>query len=305
MGFKYVLIPASADHPMQELEYGEAIDDLSKDTFREFIEKYFCSMGQQVDRSVLLEQLKERTGVDLQAKAKSGEMQDEAINRLLQSTSVEIFPVMLPTKDTGFEGISAYCDDKGIAKNLEENRRASGLVQACGYPGQTFRGDIFLGRIFDDNEEQWRRDDITLKDCSTDAAWVAVTKKQRSKRSSPGDMASFASKVGAKNPVSVNTAAMDVDAPYGECEKYSWRQTSDDVEITFKTTTLQKSDGKLVQVNFSKQKLKVSVKAEVLLDATLWGQTVPDDCTWTLSDGVVQVTLAKASATNWSALEQE
>ena len=52
-------------------------------------------------------------------------------------------------------------------------------AEACGYPGQTFRGDCFVGRVFDDTqapsenvwllgkssevEDEWRRMDFTLK----------------------------------------------------------------------------------------------------------------------------------------------
>merc|ERR1719188_488355 len=121
------------------------------------------------------------------------------LDKLLTSTSVEIFPVQLPTKEGNFEGVSVYCDDKGIAKNLEENTRMSGLIQASGYHGQTFRGDCFIGRVFDDTEDEWRRMDFTIKDMSTDAAWVSATRKQRQKRNA-GDVATMADMVGAKNP---------------------------------------------------------------------------------------------------------
>eukprot|EP00971_Amphidinium_carterae_P341998 6481111-Amphidinium_carterae.1 len=72
MGFKYVLVPADSHEPMQELEYCEDIVDLTKDSFREFIEKYFAAKLESVDRDVLLAQLQARTGVDLKEKAASG-----------------------------------------------------------------------------------------------------------------------------------------------------------------------------------------------------------------------------------------
>lgn len=299
MGFKYVLIPASCNEPMQELEYDETIDDLAKDTFRDFLTSYFNSSSQEVDKSVLIKQLKDKTGVDLQAN--KSQMGEEAMNKLLASTSVEIFPVMLPTKDTGFEGFSAYCDDKGIAKNLEENPRASGVVQACGYPGQTFRGDVFMSRIFDDNEEQWRREDFTLKDCSTDAAWVKVTQKQRSNRASASDMSDLAAKVGARNPARINPDMMQVDLPGGETDQYQWRQTATDVEITFKLG-LQKGDTKQIKVNFLRQKLVVNVKGQVIFDSPLCHPISNDDSTWTLSDGVLEVSLSKGGDETWASL---
>jgi len=83
----------------------------------------------------------------------AGEVDPAALDHLLSMSSVEIFPVLLPTKATDFFGVSVYCDDKGVAKELEENTRVSGIVQQCGFPGQTFRGDCFISRVFDDNEE--------------------------------------------------------------------------------------------------------------------------------------------------------
>eukprot|EP00928_Gymnodinium_smaydae_P053339 TRINITY_DN37350_c0_g1_i1.p1 TRINITY_DN37350_c0_g1~~TRINITY_DN37350_c0_g1_i1.p1 ORF type:complete len:303 (+),score=83.16 TRINITY_DN37350_c0_g1_i1:68-976(+) len=299
MPFKYVLIPASASEEMRELEYDGDIEDLTQDKFRETVESYFRGLGGDVDRGVLLEQLQQRTGMDLKAKAESGEMTGEALDRLLQSTSVEIFPVMLPTKDTGFEGISVYVDDKGIAKNLEENPRVSGLVQACGYPGQTFRGDCFIGRVFDDTEDEWRRVSFTLKDCSTDAPWVAATKKQRSNRSS-SDMTSLASQMGVHNPAHIRPG--DAEEPKGETAQYSWKQVEDEVEITFKKEGLSKGDKKAVRVNFARTHLKVEAKGETLIDADLHAATRPDESTWTLSDGVLQVVVSKVVEESWPAL---
>jgi len=300
MGFKYVLVPATNHDPMQELDYGEDIEDLTKDTFREFVEKYFAAKLETVDRDVLLAQLQERTGVDLKEKTASGAIGQQQLDSLLQSTSVEIFPVMLPTKETEFEAISVYCDDKGVAKELDVNSRVSGIVQACGYIGQTFRGDCFIGRVFDDTEDVWKRTDFTLKDCSTDAEWVARTRKQREKRK-VGDMEALASQIGAKNPARVIPDMM-ADAPKGETDKYLWRQEGEDIEITFKKEGLGKADAKNVKVAFGRQHLKVEAKGEVLIDSPLCGITVPDEGTWTLSDGVLEVHLAKQSEEVWDTL---
>eukprot|EP00929_Paragymnodinium_shiwhaense_P003707 TRINITY_DN10430_c0_g1_i1.p1 TRINITY_DN10430_c0_g1~~TRINITY_DN10430_c0_g1_i1.p1 ORF type:complete len:306 (-),score=107.20 TRINITY_DN10430_c0_g1_i1:306-1223(-) len=301
MPFKYVLIPASPNEPMQELEY-EDIDCLEKDSFRPYVEQYFANIGGSVDRDVLLAQLKERTGTDLKKQLAEGKMDEGAMEKLMASTSVEIFPVMVPTKDNEFEGISVYLDDKGVAKNLEENPRMSGIVQACGYPGQTFRGDCFLGRVFDDTEDEWRRTSFPLSDCSTDAAWVAKCKKQRSKKS-VGDMQSLAQKIGMKNnAANINPGMMEDTAPKGETEKYLWKQVEDEVEVTFKKEGLLKGDKKEVKVVFQKKHLRVEAKGETLIDADLFGPTHPDESTWTLSDGVLQVMLSKSNDDTWDSL---
>lgn len=301
MGFKYVLIPASANDEMQELEYESDVADLSQDTFREHVEKHFRNLGQSVDRSVLMGQLQERTGMDLDQKQASGELSSAAMDKLLASTSVEIFPVLLPTKDTAFRAISFYCDDKSVAKGLEENSRASGLVQACGFPGQTFRGDVFVGSVFDDTEDEWRRTDCPLKDCSTDSEWAVLTRKQRANRSS-GDVASLAAKMGVNNPAQINPGMLQDSEPTGETDQYIWRQCGDEVEITFKKEGLVKGDKQQVKVTFSRQNLKVVVKGDVVFDAKLCEPTQPDESTWTLSDGVLQVTLSKAQPNSWPSL---
>jgi len=301
MGFKYVLIPASANDAMQEFEYESDIVDLTKDTFREHVEKYFQNLGQSVDRSVLLGQLQERTGMDLAEKQASGELSSSAMDKLLASTSVEIFPVLLPTKDTEFCAISFYCDDKSVAKCLEENSRASGLAQSCGYPGQTFRGDVFAGCVFDDTEDEWRRTDFTLKDCSTDSKWAALARKQRANRSS-GDVASLAAKMGVNNPAQINPGMLQDSEPTGETDQYIWRQQGDDVEVTFKKEGLVKGDKQQVKVTFARQSLKVVVKGDIVFDAKLCEPIHPDESTWTLSDGVLQVSLSKAEPNSWPAL---
>mmetsp|Transcript_58484 Transcript_58484/g.163925 ORF Transcript_58484/g.163925 Transcript_58484/m.163925 type:complete len:300 (-) Transcript_58484:81-980(-) len=295
MGFKYVFIPASASEEMKELVYEEDIAELEKDSFRPFLEKYFAGITHSLDRELLVKQLQERTGVNL------NEHKGADLDRLLSSTSVEIFPVQLPTKDTGFNSVSVYCDDKGIAKNLEENPRMSGIAHACGFVGQTFRGDCFVGRVYDDTEDEWRRIDFSLEDVRADAPWVLATKKQRSNRSS-SDMGALANMAGMKNAVNINSSAMEADAPQGETEQYCWRQADEEVEVTFKKEGLQKGDKSQVKVKFAKQRLRVEVKGEVLIDAELYSSTTPDESTWSLSDGVLQVTLFKAEGGTWDRL---
>lgn len=301
MGFKYVFIPASTNDSIQELEFPENVDNIEKDLFRESLEKYYSSLGESIDREVLLGQLKARTGVDLSEKLGSGEVSDEQVDKLMHSASVEIFPVQLPTRETNFQAVSVYCDDKGVAKELEENPRMSGLVQACGFPAQTFRGDCFVGRIYDDTEDVWKRIDFTLKDCSSDAPWVIQNKRARESRNI-NDMSSMASKLGVNQPVKITPESLEDTSAKGETDEYKWVQNSDEVEITFKAEGLQKGDKKLVKVVSARQRLKVEIRGETYFDHALHGPTDVDVNTWTLSDGVLQVTLAKASDESWPQL---
>lgn len=289
MPFKYVLVPASPNEEMKEMTFEKPVS-LEKDEFRTSCENYFASAGATVDKGMLLAQLNERTGKKLEQ-----EMDADMLDKVMGVASVEIFPIMLPTKAFGFHCVSAYCDDKGVSKDLEINVRVSGLVQACGYPGQQFRGDVFLGRVFDD-EDAWERVDFTMADCNSDADWVQLTKNQRSKKN-VNDMNTAAEKFGLdkNNTAKLTPDTMDMDMkPAGETEAYTWRQTGEDVEITFKKEGLTKADAKQVKVEIKKQKIKVDVKGEILLQGNFPHATDPDCSTWTLSDGILQVTLAKS-----------
>eukprot|EP00747_Dinoflagellata_sp_TGD_P077241 gnl/TRDRNA2_/TRDRNA2_159501_c0_seq3.p1 gnl/TRDRNA2_/TRDRNA2_159501_c0~~gnl/TRDRNA2_/TRDRNA2_159501_c0_seq3.p1 ORF type:complete len:230 (-),score=12.86 gnl/TRDRNA2_/TRDRNA2_159501_c0_seq3:26-682(-) len=80
----------------------------------------------------------------------------------------------------------------------------------------------------------------------------------------------------------------------GETEAYAWGQTDDEIEITFKTKGLQRGDAKLVKVIFYRTSIRVDVKGEVLLEGNLQHAIDTESSTWTISDGDLQVTLAKA-----------
>merc|ERR1712039_1144734 len=100
----------------------------------------------------------------------------------------------------------------------------------------------------------------------------------------------------------ITPSMLEEAAPKGETDEYTWRQTGDEVEITFKTEGLQKGDKKQVKVTFARQKLKVEAKGKVYIDAALCMPTQPDESTWTLSDSVLQVTLSKVENENWPKL---
>lgn len=304
MGFIYVLVPCSPNDDMQEFTYEDDVEALESDTFRGHIEKYFRGLGQSVDKTILLEQLSQRSGVNLDEKTRSGEMSGEALEGLLSATSVEIFPLMMPTKDTGFEALSVYCDDKGIAKGLEDNTRMSALAQAASYAGQTFKGDCFIGKVYDDTEDEWRRIDFTLADCSSDASWVTAVRRQRANRSS-GDMKSLADKIGMNNPAQISGSAQQGEAASGDHENYRWKQVGDEVEITLKSEGLAAGDKTQVKVNFTRKHLKVEVRGEILIDHDLYAATHPDEALWTLTDGELQVMLSKVDEDEWPSLLAE
>jgi hypothetical protein len=61
---------------------------------------------------------------------------------------VDSIPLILNTPDVQHVGLNMYVDDKGTAKGLPTNRRASAIVQACGKLMEV-KCDAFIGRLFD------------------------------------------------------------------------------------------------------------------------------------------------------------
>lgn len=290
MGFKYVLIPASLNDAMKEFTY-EGNCTLENDTWKKtVVSDLFSRVDAKVDKDVIISSLKKRTGNQLPFDV--NEIQMEDFTRIAKTVDIDIFPVSLPHKTTGYLCVSVYLHSKGFQKSLEINKRASDLVFACGHLLEDFRGDAFFSRYYDD-EDKWERLDFTLADCNSDARWVKDCKEHNAKKVS---LEKAAKKLGIKdNAVKIHSPSLQnmKKMPEGETEAYKWIQTMDEVEITFKGGSLQKCDMKLMEIILNPKDIKVDVKGKVLLQGNLEHAIIPDLSAWTLSDGVLQVTLAK------------
>lgn len=72
---------------------------------------------------------------------------------------------------------------------------------------------------------------------------------------------------------------------------YSWTQQEDAVEITIPVAKGTKA--KAVKVGFGTAKLTVVVAGEEIIAGKLAGPVDVDECTWTVADNVLEITLAK------------
>ena len=80
---------------------------------------------------------------------KGATLSDEMLQMMLQMDSlVDSIPLVLNTPDVKHVGVNMYVDDKGTAKALPTNVRASAIAQACGKMLEV-KGDAFIGRVFD------------------------------------------------------------------------------------------------------------------------------------------------------------
>merc|ERR1719329_897229 len=112
---------------------------------------------------MLLKNLAQHAKKDV-AKLKE-EISSDMMKKLLTDSSLDIFPVTTPTPLTQHRAISAYVDGKGVSKNLLLNKRATSLIAECGFANQEFRGDVFISRVYDnenDDDGGWRREDFTI-----------------------------------------------------------------------------------------------------------------------------------------------
>ena len=79
----------------------------------------------------------------------------------------------------------------------------------------------------------------------------------------------------------------------GATDAYAWGQTVD--EVTARVPVGTNMRAKDLRVEFRRQALCVSRRSggEPLLDGTLWQPVLCDECSWTIADGVLEITLAK------------
>eukprot|EP00451_Oxyrrhis_marina_P009656 CAMPEP_0204321032 /NCGR_PEP_ID=MMETSP0469-20131031/7942_1 /ASSEMBLY_ACC=CAM_ASM_000384 /TAXON_ID=2969 /ORGANISM="Oxyrrhis marina" /LENGTH=294 /DNA_ID=CAMNT_0051302299 /DNA_START=61 /DNA_END=945 /DNA_ORIENTATION=+ len=292
------MIPAG-DDSMQELEH-PAVDTLeNNDPFIAMVKQYLDRAGAKVDKATLLLNLKEH------GKGQAPNVPDEMLDRMISATSVDLFPLAVPMKDNGFHGVTLYCDDKGIAKSLPPNVRAIGLASVLGYPGQNFRGDIFLSRTFDD-DDAWRRVDFTLADCSSSAEWVAHQSALRAKAASaPRSLSDLTAQLGGGGPQVTGGGAPPMLTQSalqtgGEEKEFKWSQSEEEVEVLVPVPSgTTKKD---VTVKFGMATVTVAVCGRPIVDGSLGGKVVPDGCTWTLVDDALQITLEKAQGAPWNAV---
>ncbi|KAH8582682.1 CS domain-containing [Cryptosporidium sp. chipmunk genotype I] len=99
-----------------------------------------------------------------------------------------------------------------------------------------------------------------------------------------------------------NESESDSEAPPpgngGSTDKYLWTQTLGTVEVLINTVPGLKSRD--CNINIGSNKLKVTVKGEVIIDGELNSKVKPDECLWSIIDGkTIQIVLEKQENINW------
>ena len=308
--YTYVMIPCDTTKPMQELRHlrNTCLED---DNLREVLKLRFSNS------TLTAEQLRGYVaGLKMQIEEKmpdGGGVSEAQLRSIAGAVSVDTYALTVPSKQAPL-AVSLYCDEKGHAKQLPLNSRAIGLAGACGAKSQEFRGDVFVSRYFDD-DDAWVREDFTVADCSSDAAWVKAAAEAAATSKSPGGMASLSAMYdqlgaggqGGAQPLKIDAreeerALMDVEHA---TDDFKWTQTDADLEIRIPVPPGTKS--KDLTVNIKRNALKVALKADAAnpkLDvASLKNNVDVDSSTWYIDGDVLIVTLEKAAPGRWDSLD--
>lgn len=270
-----------------------------------------------------------------------GMSDDDMINLLrtsYESTSCEITALTVPTKDNMHRAVSMYGADNARNDKLPFNKRATELLVATGHAPPSggkddqgndlpsgVCGDVFVGRCHDDEVgDVWERVDFTIDDADCRSDWCRQARKPgggggRGSEGGGGAAPSLSNLMAqqlaaAQGHGGGGAAAAVGGTPLlqqgaagagGETDNgtYKWSQTDEEVELKFAVAKGTKS--KYAKVNFSRQKIKVTVAGTTLVNGKTGGDYVVDESTYTLQDDPdgngreLCITLGKADASNW------
>jgi len=113
----------------------------------------------------------------------AGGLENDSLSKLLRSQTSEIGPdiditaLTVPSEASGFLAVSMYQNGNADAAALPVNRWAMGLMRCCGIElTSEVRGDAFVSRYADDDDNIWRRVDLGARELMPDAAWVVAAR---------------------------------------------------------------------------------------------------------------------------------
>ena len=304
--FRFVRIPADSSMPLSEEE--AVVHEESSEAAKNSRKSGRADTGVDHLNSLLKPRFASGT-VDssaLRSVAAANHLTNEASAGVLEKLSaasvaagggaVEVFRIA--------NGINLYLDAVGALKKLPENARASRLASMCGFGDVPFFGNMFIGRLEEDGHGHLPKGsnvDFTLSDIvgydgPNPPVWLQRAANENLERQRREMLASGGATAAG------GMTAEEMATRGGAGDGYTWSQSPEDVEVVVKVP--EGTRAKSIKVSFSTRKLKLTVPAaaggseppfELTVDP-LFGKICPDDCTWTVSDGNLVVTMEKAKA---------
>mmetsp|Transcript_644 Transcript_644/g.865 ORF Transcript_644/g.865 Transcript_644/m.865 type:complete len:254 (+) Transcript_644:30-791(+) len=193
--FTYVLVPSDNALPFKELSITPK-KDKEVESLPQALQAYFAKNAKPMSA---VEKQELRKQIESQAKQPI-QLTDDILEMMASSSIVDIVPLYPNRPQSDFVGVSIYCDDKGMIKNLPVNERASAITMLCGKPTRVY-GDCFFARVKDDGRDVFERMDFTLKDLQSGTGWMKEAKEfnesQEGQKAAANSMLSMQPQAGA------------------------------------------------------------------------------------------------------------
>ena len=255
----------------------------------------------------------------------SAGMSDAMMDAAMSMQMAQPVPLLPGSKKTGHIHVNMYVDDRGISKGLPVNRRASALSAEAGTPQQVM-GDAFIARIFDDDDD-FKRLDFTLDECSSDATWMKKAKAlaiersmnvgetQRAMEELSGRGITDLDSLGAGSSAKPQEPLDESQRP-GPHQEFEWSQ--DEEEVTLKVRVPAHTTKADVTCSFGpgSQKMTLQIKTLGEIDGKsmrvvdnegdvdlLFQEIVPDESSWSLvtnaGERAFEASLVKKQELRW------
>ena len=182
--FKFVYIPCEQDQPMEEWCLTPRGQDDEIGCLTQRLQEWYGKRGLTEEQRA---HFKEQVRFHMQQKnpeqktAELLEPKDPTIadvsDRILSHESVEIVTVLPPMSRFGYVSVSLYVDDKGVARGLPLNHRATSLLETVSTRKGPILGDAFVARTYDNEADEvsgFIRLDLGVADISSSAGWVQI-----------------------------------------------------------------------------------------------------------------------------------
>lgn len=292
-----VRIPANDALPYEEITL-QLSNELVGDQLNTLLRHYFSSSQHDINTSLLKKTALQQFG------SQAVTMSPESIQKVAELGCVEIFSLDYPSDANGLKGVSIYLDEAGQLKSLPSNMRASKLARLCGFIDVPFVGDVFVGRTAMQRGScgsDVKNLSFTLKEMDSQAEWMKNVENRNYE-------------LGVSRGRVEMRGGGDEGGKGGKDDTRGivWSETMDSCEIQYTFPDGAQYSSKQIVVKFANKAVTVALKPGVaveqsreLLSLKLAGSLSVDDCTWTVSNGVLDLHLEKSETSQqiWGTLE--
>ena len=276
-----VMIPANDKEPCEEINIRIKKDGVGDQVLLD-LKKVFATHD-SIDTSKLQETASKQFGnMDLKVK-------ESTISKIAQEGNVEVFALARPHQDNGMKAVNIYLDEAGQLKNLPSNSRATAIANLCGFKNVPFVGDVFIGRL-QVLPNCIKNISFHLSEISSDAAWLKGVEAQN-----------YSYGV-ATNQVAMDTDLLKKTGGVNAEDNYKWDEDEATLDISITKPEMIRTTKDLVVKFHSKSMSLASKDQSWSLNIPLLRSVSVDDCTWTMNEKTIEISLEKTTEGIWGTL---